>query len=98
MSLTIKKKIKAKKIDPNLSLLSPLPDPPHLSKSVKSSFSNWMLKLFDERGCLSFLQTLRNKLGEKEMRAMRKLVPKNDHVYCVFAISLCHLLLQIIIN
>ena len=68
MSLTIKKKIKAKKIDPNLSLLSPLPDPPHLSKSVKSSFSNWMLKLFDERG-MSFVspnpsQQIRRKRNE----------------------------------
>ena len=39
-----------------------------------------MLKLFDKRGCLSFLQTLCNKSGEEGMRAMRKLVPKNDHV------------------
>lgn len=98
MSLTMKKKIKMKKIGPNLSLLSPLPDPPCLSKSVKSSFSNWMLKLFDERGCVSFLQTLRNKSGEKKMRAMRKLVTRNDHVCCVFAIPLCHLLLQIVVN
>ena len=39
-----------------------------------------MLKLFDKRGCLSFLQTLCNKSGEEGMRAMRKLVPKNDHI------------------
>ena len=39
-----------------------------------------MLRLFDESGCLSFLHTLRNKSGEEEMRAMGKLVPKNNHV------------------
>ena len=75
-----KKKNEAKTIDPNVSPLSPLPDQPHLGKSLKASFSNWMLKLFDESGCLSFLHTLRNKSGEEEMRAMRKLVPKIDHV------------------
>ena len=80
MFLTIKEKIEAKTIDPNLSLLSPLPDLQHLGKSLKVSFSNWLLKLFDERGCLSFLHTLLNKPGEKEMRVMRKLVAKNDHV------------------
>ena len=80
MFLTIKEKIEAKTIDPNLLLLSPLPDPEHLGKNLKVSFSNWLLKLFDERGCLSFLHTLLNKPGEKEMRIMRKLVAKNDHV------------------
>ena len=75
MFLTIKEKIEAKTIDLNLSLLSPPPDSPHLGKSLKASFSNWLLKLFDERGCLSLLHTLRNKSGEEEMRAMRKLVP-----------------------
>ena len=50
MFLTIKDKIEAKTIDPNLSLLSPLLDPPHLRKSLKASFTSCMLKLFDERG------------------------------------------------
>ena len=80
MFLTIKEKIEAKTFDPNLSLLSPLLDPPHFGKSIKASFSNCMSKLFDEKGCLSFLHTLRNKSGEEKVRAMRKLVPKNDHV------------------
>ena len=80
MFLTIKEKIEANAIDPNLSLLSPHPDPPHLDKSLKTSFSNWMLKLFAERRCLSFLHTLRNKSGEEETGAMGKLVPRNDRV------------------
>ena len=80
MFLTIKEKIEAKTIDLNRSLLSPPPDPPHLGKSLKASFTTWLLKLFDERGCLSRLHTLRNKSGEEEMTAMRKLVPRKDHV------------------
>ena len=40
MFLTIKEKVEAKTIESNLSLLSPLPDPPHLGKSLKASFSN----------------------------------------------------------
>ena len=80
MFLTMKEKIEARTIDPNLSLLSPLPDPPHIGKNLKASFSNWMLKLFNERGCLLFIHALGNKPGEEEMKAMRKLVPKNDHV------------------
>lgn len=80
MFLTIKEKIKAKTIDPYLSLLTPLPDPPHLGKSLKASFSNWFLKLLDERGCLSFLHTLRNKSGVEEMRTLKTLLPKNDYV------------------
>ena len=44
MFLTIKEKTEAKTIDVNLSLLSPPPDSPHLGKSLKASFSNWLLK------------------------------------------------------
>ena len=80
MFLTIKEKIEAKTIDLNRSLLSPPPDPPHLGKSLQASFTNWLLKLFDERRCLSLLHPLRNKSGEEEMIAMRKLVRKKDHV------------------
>ena len=42
-----KEKTEAKKISLNLSLLSLLPHLPRLGKSLKSSFSNWMLQLFD---------------------------------------------------
>ena len=80
MFLTIKEKIEAKTIDLNRSLLSPPPDPPHLGKSLQASSTNWLLKLFDERRCLSLLHPLRNKSGEEEMIAMRKLVRKKDHV------------------
>ena len=45
-------------IDPYLSLLSILPDCPHVGKSLKASFSNWWLKCGDERSNLSQLRTL----------------------------------------
>ena len=80
MFLTIKKSIEENAIDPYLSLLSPLPDPPHLGKSLKASFSNWLLQFTDERGCLSLLHTLRNKSGEEEMKVMKNLITKNDYV------------------
>ena len=40
----IKSKIENGEIDPYLSLLSILPDCPHVGKSLKASFSNWWLK------------------------------------------------------
>ena len=80
MFLKMNEQISDGEIDPNLSLLSPLPDCPHLGKSMKASFSNWYLKLDDERSNLSFLYTLRNSSDKEEMQIMRKLLPKNDYV------------------
>ena len=77
MYLTLKENIENETIDPLLSLVVPLPDSPHLEKSLKASFSNWYLKLLDERGWLSFLYKLRNKASKLEMNKMRKLLPKN---------------------
>ena len=61
MFFSLKNKIEMERTDPELSLTVPLPDVPHLGKSFEASFSNWILKLFNERGCLAFLHTLRNK-------------------------------------
>ena len=80
MFLKIKGQISNGEIDPNLSLLLPLPDCPHLGKSMKASFSNWYLKLDDERSNLSFLYTLRNSSDKEEMQIIKKLLPKNDYV------------------
>ena len=41
MFLKMKEQISNGEIDPNLSLLLPLPDCPHLGKRMKTSFSNW---------------------------------------------------------
>ena len=80
MFLKLKEQISNGKINSNLSLISPLPDCPHLGKSMKESFSNWVLKLDDKRSYLSFLYTLRNSSDKKEMQIMRKLSPKYDYV------------------
>ena len=78
--LTMNNDIEEKKTHPDVSLTVPLPDSPHVGKCLKASFSNWYLKLLNERGCLSFLYTLRNKAGKEEMSKMRMLIPKNDIV------------------
>ena len=49
-------------------------------KSLKASFSNWWLKLCNERGNLGLLRTLRNRAGSATMTTMRKLVQRNGHV------------------
>ena len=66
--------------DPNLSLIPPLPDCLHLEKSMKASFSNWYLKLDQERNNPSFLYALRNSSDKEETQIMKKLLPKNDNV------------------
>ena len=76
----IKSKIENGEIDPYLSLLSILPDCPHVGKSLKASFSNWWLKCGDERSNLSQLRTLRNRSDNTTKERFRKLVAKNDHV------------------
>lgn len=76
----IKNKIENGQIDPYLSLLSILPDCPHVGKSMKASFSNWWLKCGNERCNLSQLRTLRNRSDNITKETFRKLIPKNDHV------------------
>ena len=75
-----KSKIENGEIDPYLSLLSILPDCPHVGKSLKVSFSNWWLKCGDERSNLSQLRSLRNRSDNTTKEKFRKLLPKNDHV------------------
>ena len=78
--ILIRKSIEEGTIDAYLSLLTILPDCPHVGKSLKASFSNWWLKLCNERGNLGLLRTLRNRAGSATMTTMRKLVQRNDHV------------------
>ena len=63
----MKEQISNGKVDPNLSLMLSLPDCPPLGKSMKASFSTWVLKLGDERSNLSFLYTLRSSSNKEEM-------------------------------
>lgn len=78
--ILIRKSIEEGTIDAYLSLLTILPDCPHVGKSLKASFSNWWLKLCNERGNLGLLRTLRNRAGSATMTTMRKLVQRNGHV------------------
>ena len=66
--------------DASLSLIIPIPDSVHVGKSLKAGFANWYLKLQDERGNLAVLKTLRNKACPEVRKAMRKFLPRNDHV------------------
>lgn len=57
-----------------------IPDVTHVRKSLKAGFSNWYLKLGKERLNLAVIRSLRNRSTENIKQAVRKLVPKNDHV------------------
>ena len=48
-------------MDPEISLFTVLPDSVHVGKSLKASFSNWWLKLNNERSNIGLLRTLRNR-------------------------------------
>ena len=76
----IKTDIENETIAYNFLLLSVLPDAPHVGKSLKCSFSNWFLKLGDERGNLSVIRNLRNRSSPDIQKMMRILIPINDHV------------------
>ena len=67
-------------IDPKLSLLTPLPDVPHILKTCRGSFSNWWLQIGDERGNLALFYTLRNRAETSICSRERKFLPKNDYV------------------
>ncbi|XP_065055883.1 uncharacterized protein LOC135684298 isoform X1 [Rhopilema esculentum] len=69
-----------KNIEPDLSLLSVIPDCPHVGKSLKASFFNWFLKLGNERGNLSILRNLRNRSTPEVSKVVKSLIPKNDFV------------------
>ena len=76
----IKKSVEDGNVDPDISLLKVLPDCVHVGKSLKSSFSNWWLKLNIERSNISLLPSLLNRSSFRTMSKMKKLIPRNDHV------------------
>ncbi|CAB4003668.1 Hypothetical predicted protein [Paramuricea clavata] len=76
----IKKSIEDGSIDPDLCLLSPIPDVPRMGKSLKAGFSNWYLKLAEERSNLAVIRNLRNRSTDTVKQCIRKLIPKSDHV------------------
>lgn len=76
----IRKSIEEGNMDPEISLFTVLPDSVHVGKSLKASFSNWWLKLNNERSNIGLLRTLRNRSTFDTMSKVRKLIPRNDHV------------------
>ena len=78
----LRKSIEDESIDPYLSLLTVLhvPDCPDVGKTIKGSYSNWVLKLCNERRNLGILRTLRNRSSATIMAQIRKLLARNDHV------------------
>ena len=76
----IKEKIQNGTIDPEFSLLSVLPDCPHVGKCLKGSFANWFLQLENERGNLALIATLRNRSDPRTKITLKGYLPKNDDV------------------
>ncbi len=76
----IRSSIEKGEIDSSATLLTVLPDCPHVGKSFKDSFANWWLKLGSERGNIALLRTLRNRSSPSTMSELRRHIPKNDHV------------------
>ena len=67
-------------MEPSLSLVSSLPDVPHVMKTCKASFANWYLQLSDERGCLSVFCTLRNRAEPAVRKEVKFFLKRNDYV------------------
>lgn len=59
----IKKIIEEGTIDPDVSILTVLPDCPHVGKSVKASFCNWWLKLNNECGNIGLFTYFLSDVG-----------------------------------
>ena len=77
---SLKDEIKQSRINPEFALLTPIPDALHVGKSLKAVFSNWYLKLGNERSNIAIIRDLRNKSTSKVQTEIRKYLPKNDHV------------------
>ena len=77
---TLQEKLEADTEDPELALLSILPDCSHVGKRIKAPFSNWWLRCKGERINLALVRTLRNRSNKETKNTFRKLIPKNDHV------------------
>ena len=74
---SLKDEIEQIRINPEFALLTPIPDVAHVGKSLKAGFSNWYLKLGNERSNIAILRSLRNKSTSKVQIEIRKYLPKN---------------------
>ena len=76
----LQEEIESGTIDPELAVLSVLPDCPHVGKSINTAFANWWLKWKSEHVNLALIRTLQNRSDQETKNVFRKLIPKNDHV------------------
>ncbi len=76
----LKDRINNGRIDPDLALLSILPDCPHIRKNLEASFANWGLNLSEGRGSLAVLRTLMTRADKETMKTVSHLIPRNDHL------------------
>ena len=78
---SLKDEIEQNRINPEFALLTLVPDAPHVGKSLKAqSFSNWYLKLGNERSNIATIRSLRNKSTSKVQTEIRKYSLKKDFV------------------
>ena len=77
---SLKDEIEQNRINPEFALLTPIPDAPHVRKSLKAGFSNWCVKLGNEKSNIAVIRSLRNKSTLKVQTEIRKYLPKNDYV------------------
>ena len=76
----IKKSIEDASIGLELSLLSIVPEVPHVGKSLKAGFSKWYLKVGNERSTLAVIRSLRNSSTDNTKQAVRNPIQRNDHL------------------
>ena len=74
----IKEKIQNGTIDLEVSLLSVLPDCPHVGKCLKGSFANWFLQQENEHENLALIATLRKRSDPRTKITLKGYLPKND--------------------
>ena len=72
--------IKNNTIDPDLALLTILPDAVYVGKSLIALFCNWQPINGNESANLAITRTLRNRSSNAVMEKMREFIPKSDHV------------------
>ena len=77
---SLKDETEQNEINREFVLLTPIPDAPHVGKSLKAEFSNWYLKLGNERSNITTIRSLRNKSTSKVQTEIRKYSLKNDFV------------------
>ena len=72
----LKGEIEENRINPEFALLTPIRDAPHVGKRLKAGFSNWYLKLGNERSSIVIIRSLRNKSASRVQTEIERLCSK----------------------